>query len=471
MADPNSPASKPSEPSPPSEFQAGRSLFHSSSEPLFILNQHRRLLAVNRALETLLQRTASEVCGLICSRTAASTENPLGALAHALFPPAPVYDNLPMRVRRQVTLPSAPSQCWEIDFLPIRDPKRRLRILGKISLLPADSAPVPAGLSERAWALRDGLDQRYSLENLTSVVPSVQRIELQVRLASQSHFGAFIIGEPGSGKEWVARTIHQLGSARHLFFVGLDCEALPPTALEASLFGDRGLLSNVAVGTLLLKEVHALPRDLQARMLDFTEQHHEKSPRLLGATSLDPNTATKAAGLLPRFANFLSAQEIRMPPLRDRRTDLGWFVDRMLTKLSKERKQPVARLSAKAWALFQEYSWPRNLDELYGILSSAVHRAKNEVIEHTDLPSNLRLSVVMQSEAIAAKRSLNLDAILQEIERRLIVLALRQSKGNKSRAAEQLSIWRQRLVRRMETLGIEPDSSDIPFAEPEISEE
>ena len=113
------------------------------------------------------------------------------------------------------------------------------------------------------------------------------------------------------------------------------------------------------------------------------------------------------------------------------------------------------RLSAEAWNLMRMYTWPGNLRELHSALASARAHARGEPIDAADFPAPIRLAARMEpaKEAIP-DRSLALDHLLEETERRLIQIALRRAKGNKSRAADLLSIWRPRLLRRMQALGI-----------------
>jgi DNA-binding NtrC family response regulator len=132
-------------------------------------------------------------------------------------------------------------------------------------------------------------------------------------------------------------------------------------------------------------------------------------------------------------------------------------VEQFLERASAAADRPVAALTADAWELLRTYGWPGNLRELYAVLLSACLRASGSQIDASDLPAYLRLAVRLDRTVkppAAAERSLPLDQLLEQAERRLILLALQRAKGNKSRAAELLSIWRPRLLRRMEALGI-----------------
>jgi DNA-binding NtrC family response regulator len=159
--------------------------------------------------------------------------------------------------------------------------------------------------------------------------------------------------------------------------------------------------------------------------------------------------------LLEDLACRLGTLVLEVPPLRERRADLPLLVETLLERANAEEGPRVVGLTATAWELVRDYSWPGNLRELYAVLASARARANGERIDAADLPSALRVAQTMR-ETPGRKPGppLPLDQLLEQAERRLIELALRQAKGKKVRAAELLAIWRQRLVRRMEALGI-----------------
>src|SRR5207253_5896942 len=123
-------------------------------------------------------------------------------------------------------------------------------------------------------------------------------------------------------------------------------------------------------------------------------------------------------------------------------------VERFLPRASRAAGREVRGVSSETTLLLRAYSWPGNLRELYEVLVGACLRAKGDTIEPGDLPFHLRHA------PLPAEKPLSLDAVLEQVERRLIVQALRLAKNNKSRAAELLTIWRARLLRRMENLDI-----------------
>jgi transcriptional regulator with PAS, ATPase and Fis domain len=152
---------------------------------------------------------------------------------------------------------------------------------------------------------------------------------------------------------------------------------------------------------------------------------------------------------------------IELPPLRDRMADLADLVDRLLDRHNELHERQVTGLTQAAWELIREYSWPGNLRELNNTLAGACDHASSDLIDVPDLPSHLRQAVTLNQTAnTVPDQPMPLDSILEQVERRLIGLALRRSRGNKTRAAELLGVWRPRLLRRMEALGIEERTED-----------
>lgn len=443
-------------PSPPRR-DAGNwhRLFERAREPIFLLNQQRRLLHANRAWEELLQFRSAEVRGLVCSPRRSPETGPLATLAQALAPPPEVFAGRPARVRRLTLGSNQLRQWWDVDFLPFHDHKGRLRILGKIELTPAPETSDTPLLPDMLAALRERLDQRYGLEPLADQRPPYRRLAEQIRLASQHRFPVLLTGEPGTGKEWTARVIHHQGNSRLLSFATVDCAALPPTAQAVALLGDGGLLHNRGMGTVYLRAITALPRELQDRLAEWLQVPDPTGPRLIAGCDVDPDEAVRTDHLLENLYCALSTLVIGLLPLRERQEDLSWLVEQFLVRANGDGERSIRGLAAPAWEIVRAYNWPGNLRELWAVLTGARLRAKTEQIEAADLPLPLRLAVNLeQRPGPPAPRTLSLKQLLEQVERRLLELALREAQGNKSKAAEFLGVWRTSLIGRLEKLGI-----------------
>ncbi|MCI0457738.1 MAG: sigma 54-interacting transcriptional regulator [Gemmataceae bacterium] len=434
-----------------------QAFFQRCGEPLFLLSRQRRILFVNHTWEKLTGLSAAQARGLVCRPgPGAEPGSREDEVARALSPPREVQQGKPGRARRGLVGAGGARQWWDVEFFPLRVPDGLLGVLGKITCVTAVGEGELPPLPEKLFALREALAQRYRLDLLASSLPAMHRVADQVRLASQTRVPVLVVGEPGTGKCFLARIIHHQGLTREGTFAALDCARLPGAALTATLFGEGSRIWQARQGTCYLQEPGCLPRDLQTRLCDWLgDDRDAPGPRVIAGCSVDPGQEVQAGRLLEDLHCALGTLVIALPPLRQRLEDLPGLVERLLERVPAEGDRRSVGLTPAAWDLVRSYAWPGNLRELYTVLQGAWARAQGVQIDATDLPANVRLAVQLErTPAREPERPLALDQVLEQVERRLILLALRHAKGNKSRAAEWLSVWRPRLLRRMEALGI-----------------
>jgi PAS domain S-box-containing protein len=435
-----------------------QALFQRASDPVFVLDHHRRFLFVNRAWEELTGISDSEARGLSCVRRAPLPHDPRDMVVRSLCCPSPeVLKGSPARAHRLFPASAGNSGWWSIDFLPVRGQEKVLFVVGRISAISRLTQVQGPPLPEKLVALRQRLRLRYRIDSLVSSVPAFQRIMKQVRLAVQTQVPVLLVGEVGTGKTWVARTIHSLGSEMEEMFAIIDCNRLPPAVAADCLFAAGAPGTSSGARSIYLRNVSSLTRDSQAQLAQWLNEKAD-SPRILVGCDVEPEVESRAGRLLEELVASISVLRINLLPLRDRMADLPMLVDGMLGRINSTRQQPIAGLASDAWDNLRAYAWPGNLAELYAVLKSASGRAQADHIDAGQLPASVRLAVRMQDGAAApAEKKMALDKILQEAERRLILAALRKAGGNRSKAADLLSIWRPRLLRRMEALGIAKD--------------
>jgi PAS domain S-box-containing protein len=444
-------------PRPSSEFR-WQAFFQRTREPLFVLNRQRRILFVNRAWEELTGMVAGQARGLACTGRRSAESRPWPDLARALAPPRQVLQGQSAVVRRVIS-GSNGRQYWDIAYFPLHDENGLLLVVGKIRVLGVESAVASANIPEKLVARRRRLAERFALDPWDDASPIMRRIWEQARLAGQTRAPVLIIGEPGTGKRHLARAIHHQGLQREKGFAAMACAGLPASALTVALFGETGLLRTPGLGTLYLAEPAWLPRDLQIRLTDFLAESAEDAPRLMAGFRVVPDGKAEAAELSEELHCALGTLVIRLPSLRERTTELPNLTAWVLEKLHADGQGPLPKLTSSALEILQAYSWPGNWRELHQVLAAALSHCENSRIDGTDLPAYLRIAVKMQAPAAESDRLLPLDSLLEQAERRLIEHAMKLAGGNKTRAAEILSIWRPRLLRRMEVLGIK-DSED-----------
>jgi DNA-binding NtrC family response regulator len=304
---------------------------------------------------------------------------------------------------------------------------------------------------------RERATLRYTWQRLESFVPEVNLATNQARLAAAVNGPFLIMGERGVGKEFLARTIHYQSARRSAPFAAIDCSLFSPATLERILFRSGDGLLAVQLGTLCLKEPHFLPRDLQKRLLALSPGD-SGVPRLIATCSTDPAQELRAGRLLEDMYCLLGTLIIRLPPLRARLPDLPALVQHFLTLMSSANTATPAMPDASVWEALESHSWPGNLVELQSTLHQTMSRAPHGQIALEHLPTHLRRQRT-SLPAANTSRKLPLDSLLKEVEGRLIRMALQKAHGNRSQAAEILGIWRARLIRRMEALGISESES------------
>jgi DNA-binding NtrC family response regulator len=279
-----------------------------------------------------------------------------------------------------------------------------------------------------------------------------------------------ITGESGTGKDYLARVVHELGPRRDAPFLKIDCASLPPQLVESELFGhERGAFTGAVErklgrfelggnGTIVLDEVAALSPGAQSKMLRVlqersferlggTETLHIEA-RIIALTNVDLN-ASVAAGRFREDLYFrLNVLPIVMPRLRERREDIGQLAEHFLAAMRCVHGRPGLRLSEASNRALAEYSWPGNIRELRNALERAVVFSRADLLEPENFPDVIRASVV---GAPAGKGSLR---SLEEMEREVIAATLEATRYRITRAAEVLGISRKTLLEKRKKYGL-----------------
>jgi DNA-binding NtrC family response regulator len=299
-------------------------------------------------------------------------------------------------------------------------------------------------------ALRDRQAARYRLDDLGTGSAALMRLHEQARLAAQTRLPITLLGEPGVGKQWLARAIHCRSEERQRYFACLDAARLPATLLGDVLFGPRS--TQLALGTVYLREPGRLPREWQSRIADSVNlRDRTDGPRLIVGFSHDPRAEIQAGRLLEEFYCAVSPVTLQIPPLRERLAELPRFIETFLQRAGEMQPHAVKSVGSEALNALRGHAWPGNLRELLDVVRGACRRTSGERIELADLPFHVKQGT------LPGERRLPLDTLLEQVERRLIALALKLTQGNQTRAAELLEIWRPRLLRRMEKFGFKTE--------------
>jgi transcriptional regulator with PAS, ATPase and Fis domain len=281
-----------------------------------------------------------------------------------------------------------------------------------------------------------------------------------------------ITGETGTGKEVMAQYIHSNGSRATKPFVGCNMTAIPETLVESELFGyvrgaftgaernKKGLIEAAEGGTLFLDEIGELAPAIQLKLLRFleTRQYYrvgESTPkssdvRIVAATNKELEEAIQGTGFRKDLYFRLNSARIILPPLRARKEDIILMVANFVYQACNQFHKPLKTLSSSAKALFLDYPWPGNIRELKSVIESAAMVSDGQYITIADLPMNLQHYATGHRQEIGTKAIKNIE----EGERNLIEDALRQTNGNKAKAAEALGISTRTLYRKIERFEI-----------------
>ena len=281
-----------------------------------------------------------------------------------------------------------------------------------------------------------------------------------------------ITGETGTGKEVMAQYIHSHGPRADKPFVGCNMTAIPETLVESELFGyvkgaftgadrnKRGFIEAAEGGTLFLDEIGDLAPSIQLKLLRFleTRQYYrvgESVPktsdvRIIAATNKELEEAIQGTGFRKDLYFRLNNARIILPALRERREDMILLIANFIYQACSQFQKTLMKLSSSAKALFLEYPWPGNIRELKSVIESAVMVADSEYITISDLPMNLQQYATGHRDEVGSRAIRNIE----EGERSVIEDALRQTNGDKAKAAEALGISTRTLYRKLEKFAL-----------------
>ena len=319
-------------------------------------------------------------------------------------------------------------------------------------------------LQQENRLLREQLRTRPGFGGLIGISTKMQAVYRMIEKVSQHEYPVLILGESGTGKEMVARSIHFSGPRKDRTFAPVDCSSLVPTLIESELFGyvkgaftgaiqaKQGLLEAAHGGTLFLDEIGDMPVDLQAKLLRALQEREVKpvgsterrhiNVRIIAATNRDLETAIRSGTFRQDLYFRLNVVQMKLPALRDRKSDIPLLVTSFLEKFS-VMHGATRTISDDAMRRLIAYDWPGNVRELENAIERAVALGSGPIVHVGDLPSSLQYSTSDR----APERNEILP--LEELERRAILKTLRETSGDKLAAARMLGIGKTTLYRKL----------------------
>ncbi|HJT86894.1 MAG TPA: sigma-54 dependent transcriptional regulator [Bryobacteraceae bacterium] len=335
-------------------------------------------------------------------------------------------------------------------------------------------------LVEEVRQLRLSLDAKYGFEAIVGHSDALLHVlELAARVA-QRDSTVLIRGETGTGKELLARAIHQNSRRKDQPFVTINCGAIPKDLLESELFGHargsftgafapkRGKVESADRGTLFLDEIGELPPELQVKLLRLIQQGEVEKVgatslitvdvRIIAATHRNLQALIEDGSFREDLFYRLAVIPLELPPLRQRAEDIPELVESLFLKAKQKHHLPDLRLPAALLPYFCGYGWPGNVRELENVIERLAVLSIGDEIRLDDLPEFLRHEKP-GAEAVRIElppHGISLDAV----EKDLILKALQKFDGNQTKAAAYLDISRRALIYRMEKHGIRRESTE-----------
>jgi DNA-binding NtrC family response regulator len=328
--------------------------------------------------------------------------------------------------------------------------------------------------------LRANLDEKYGFESIIGRSKALLRVlEMASRVARRDST-VLIAGETGTGKELLARAIHQNSTRKDHAFVTINCGAIPKDLLESELFGHtkgsftgavapkRGKVEVADGGTLFLDEVGELPLELQVKLLRLIQNGEIEKVGATGATNVNVRIIAATNRNLQALIDDgafredlyyrLAVVPLTLPPLRERIDDIPELVQHLFLKAKQKQNVPQLRLPSSLLPHFSGYGWPGNVRELENVIERLVVLSVSDEITLADLPDFLQRE---RSHADAIELNLPPGGIsLERVERDLIVRALEKFNWNQTQAARYLDISRRTLIYRMEKFAISKEQSE-----------
>jgi two-component system, NtrC family, response regulator HydG len=328
--------------------------------------------------------------------------------------------------------------------------------------------------------LRQQLDEKFGFEGVVGNSLAMHKVIARLRLVAPTPATVLILGENGTGKELVARSLHTNSPRKHKPFVALNCAALSESILESELFGhERGAFTGADRtrkgrfefangGTLFLDEVGDLPMSTQIKLLRVIESReimrvgsNDPLPvnvRLISATNRDIAKMVADGDFRQDLYYRLKVVTIHLPPLRERPEDIPLLCEHFVKEFAQTHGKPTPTVSTPVMRMLRHYPWPGNVRELRNTLESMVVIDQDQRLDIDDLPDELQ-----GREDVATPFSAQDSLVgkpLKDVEAYYIEQALKQTEGNREAAATMLDIGERTLYRKIKDYNIPTGKSE-----------
>ncbi len=330
-------------------------------------------------------------------------------------------------------------------------------------------------LEEENKNLHQRLERKFGVEHLIGESAVMQEIQETIQTVAPSRATVLITGESGTGKEIVAKTLHQLSPRAKAPLITVHAAGLPATLLESELFGHEkgaftgaherriGRIEQAQGGSLFFDEIGEIDATVQVKLLRFLgERTFERvgssktsmsDVRLIAATNKNLVTLVQSGAFREDLFFRLKVVEIHLPPLRERASDIPLLAQHFLRDSAAENGKEVTAIAPDALELLMAYKWPGNVRELRTAMEHAVVFARGETVAARDLPQNIRIGQSSLPTPVSQMPTGDLN--VHEVEKELVVRALKEVSGNRTAAAKKLGMSRRTLHRKLHEFHLE----------------
>lgn len=330
-------------------------------------------------------------------------------------------------------------------------------------------------LIEENRELREMLSQRYSFDNIISASGKMEEVLSIVSRVAKTDTTVLIRGESGTGKELIAHAIHFNSARSRRPFIKVNCAALPDNLLESELFGYEkgaftgafqrriGRFEEADTGSIFLDEIGDMSFALQAKLLRVLQEGEiqpiggksdlKVNVRIIAATNRDLEKGLEEKGFREDLYYRLNVVPILIPPLRERKEDISKLIDYFLEKYNLRCHKEIKGVTKEVRDVLMKYHYPGNVRELENIIERAIVLTRYEYIVLQDLPKNI-CAVSPEEDTILGNMS-NLDQVVADLEKEMIVKALRLHQGVQTKAAVALGISERVLRYKIKKYGLE----------------
>ena len=332
-------------------------------------------------------------------------------------------------------------------------------------------------------ALRKELEGKFRVGDLTSRSPLMQRVFEVLPAIATSPSTVLIIGETGTGKDLVARTIHSLSPRNRGPFVAVNCGALPDTLLESELFGYKtgaftgaqrdkpGRFALAKGGTIFLDEIGEISPALQIRLLRVLQERtyeplgatrfETADVRVVAATNKDLAEEMRRGSFREDLYYRVNVVRLELPPLRRRKEDIPLLVDEFIARFNRLQQKNIQGISAEALSLLMAYNWPGNIRELENAVERAFILCNDGDIDIMHLPGDLTAQQTVQTGDADIRSAHDI------LDAQAIRTALERNGFNRAATARDLGIHKTTLYRRIKKLGITLPEADGRYLRPQ----